>query len=52
MTVVPELERNAEQVASDLVPAASIVGDDEEDTTLLRKMSESARQYISSFSWC
>jgi len=40
------------QVASELVPAASIVGDDEQDTILLRKMSEDAKQYISSFPWC
>jgi hypothetical protein len=40
------------QVASELVPAASIVGDDEQDTVLLRKMSEDAKQYISSFPWC
>lgn len=40
------------QVASELVRAADIVGDDEEDTALLRKMSEDARHYISSFAWC
>jgi hypothetical protein len=52
MNSVPESEFRGEQIASDLVPAASIQGDDEQDTILLRKMSESAQQYISSFSWC
>jgi hypothetical protein len=52
MTDVPESERKAEQVALDFVPAAGIVGDDQEDTILLRKMSENAERYISSFSWC
>jgi hypothetical protein len=40
------------QIASELVRAADIVGDDEEDTALLRKMLEDARHYISSFPWC
>jgi hypothetical protein len=31
------------QVASELVPAASILGDDEQDTVLLREMSEDAQ---------
>src|SRR5882757_7232829 len=39
-------------VASELVPAVNIVGDDEQDTVLLRKMSEDAKHYISSFPWC
>ncbi len=46
----PELKGT--QIASELVPAARIVGDDEQDTVLLRKMSEDAKQYISSFRWC
>ncbi len=46
----PELK--GQQVASELVPSASIVGGDEQDTILLRKMSEDAKSYISSFSWC
>jgi hypothetical protein len=29
-----------------------ILGDDEEDTALLREMAKSARDYISSFAWC
>jgi hypothetical protein len=29
-----------------------IVGDDPEDTALLRGMAQSARDYISSFAWC
>jgi hypothetical protein len=40
------------QIASDLFPEASIVGEDEDDTALLHKMSEAARSYVSSFSWC
>jgi hypothetical protein len=34
------------------VPSANIAGDDEEDTALLRTMSEEAKAYICSFSWC
>jgi hypothetical protein len=30
----------------------SIVGDDEKDTSLLRKMALTAEQYIQSFEWC
>ncbi|MGO9590696.1 MAG: hypothetical protein ACLP3K_11720 [Candidatus Acidiferrales bacterium] len=45
-------ERKGAQVASELVPARDIAGDDEEDTALLRKMLEWARRYVSSFSWC
>jgi hypothetical protein len=48
--LTPELKGT--QIASALVPAADIVGDDEQDTVLLRKMSEDAKQYISSFPWC
>jgi hypothetical protein len=40
------------QIAMGLVPSHSILGDDEEDTILLRKMSSDARQYICRFSWC
>jgi hypothetical protein len=29
-----------------------MVGDDDEDTALLRQMSDEATEYISSFSWC
>lgn len=45
-------ETEGERIASGLVPSEDISGDDEEDTTLLRKMSEDARRYISSFTWC
>ena len=45
-------ESEGERIASDLVSTKDISGDDEEDTTLLRKMSEDARRYISSFAWC
>jgi hypothetical protein len=46
------IELKGEQVAADLVPVGSIVGDDEQDTVLLRKMADDAERYISSFSWC
>jgi hypothetical protein len=46
------IKLTGEQIASGLVPVADIAGEDEEDTFLLRKMSEEARNYISSFSWC
>jgi hypothetical protein len=29
-----------------------IVGEDDEDTTLLREMAKAARDYISSYAWC
>jgi hypothetical protein len=48
--MTPELE--GAQVASELVPAGDIVGVDEEDTALPRKMVGDANRYISSFSWC
>ena len=52
MSTDPTPELQGTQIASELVPAASVVGDDEQDTVLLRKMSEDAKQYISSFRWC
>jgi len=51
MKSVP-IELRSKEVASDLAPSGSIVGDDEQDTALLRRMFEDAKQYISSFSWC
>jgi len=45
-------EAEGMRIASGLIPAAKIKGDDAADTRLLRKMSEEARRYISSFSWC
>jgi hypothetical protein len=45
-------EREGTQIASGLMPAANINGDDDLDTKLLRTMSEDAKRYISSFSWC
>jgi hypothetical protein len=35
-----------------VVPIASIVGEDEEDTASLRRMSMGADAYLRSFSWC
>jgi hypothetical protein len=52
MTIVRKPALQGEQVASELVPSSQIKGDDEQDTTLLRKMSEAASQYISTFPWC
>ncbi len=46
------IEHKGEQVAADLVPVGSMVGDDEHDTVLLRKMADDAERYISSFPWC
>ena len=51
MNTVP-IERQGQQVASDLTSAKSIVGGDEQDTFLLRTMAEDAERYISSFPWC
>jgi hypothetical protein len=51
MNSVP-IELKGKEVALGPVPSGSIVGDDEEDTVLLRKMFDGAKQYISSFSWC
>jgi hypothetical protein len=45
-------ESPGELIASELVLTQNIEGDDEQDTFLLRRMSEDARHYISSFSWC
>ncbi len=45
-------EAEGMRIASSLIPAAKIKSDDAVDTRLLRKMSEEARRYISSFSWC
>jgi hypothetical protein len=46
------IEHRGRMVASDLTPARSIEGDDDQDTTLLRKMFGDATEYISSLSWC
>lgn len=35
-----------------VVPVEHMVGDDEEDTALLREMLEQAKSYALSFSWC
>jgi hypothetical protein len=40
------------QIASGLVPSQKIVGDDEMDTALLRKMAADAEVFIRSFPWC
>ena len=46
------IELKGKEVALGLVTSGSIVGDDEEDTVLLREMFDAASLYISSFSWC
>ena len=45
-------EIEGRQIASELVPSSQIEGDDAEDTLLLKKMSEAASLYLSSFNWC
>jgi hypothetical protein len=45
-------EAEGMRIAFGLIPVAKIKGDDAVDTRLLRKMSEEAKRYISSFSWC
>lgn len=47
----PEPHDTAAPVAG-VVPVHSMKGDDEEDTVLLRKMSQEAEAYLRSFSWC
>ena len=37
---------------SQLVPATSIIGDDEKDTTLLREMAAQAKTFLCSQRWC
>src|SRR5437588_11101857 len=51
MMAIP-IELKGKEVALGLVTSGSIVGDDEEDTVLLREMFDAASLYISSFSWC
>jgi hypothetical protein len=46
------IELKGKKVASGLAPSANIVGDDEQDTALLRTMAGEAMRYIRSFSWC
>jgi hypothetical protein len=46
------IERKGRELASALVRSESLIGGDEQDTGLLRKMFEHAKEYISSFSWC
>jgi hypothetical protein len=46
------IELKGKQIAFELVSSESLVGDDEQDTALLRGMSRDARDYLSSFSWC
>lgn len=52
MGPLSKFDLKGEEIASLLVPSSSIAGDDEQDTLLLRKMSEDAKKYVSSFSWC
>jgi hypothetical protein len=52
MTPIPGPEIRGQQIASGLIPVTDIVGDDEQDTLLLTKMSYAAVDYISSFAWC
>jgi hypothetical protein len=36
----------------DVVPVEQMIGDDDEETALLRRMLEQAKKYIQSFPWC
>ena len=51
------MKRHLSQSDSDLpvegvTPVHSMMGDDEQDTLLLRAMSQNAEDYLRSFSWC
>jgi hypothetical protein len=52
MDADPEAGLEGERIASGLIPASKISGDDETDTRLLLGMGTEATRYISSFSWC
>ncbi len=52
MNHVPSAEVEGKRIASDFIPTSSIVGDDEEEIVLLRRMAQEADLYIRSFSWC
>jgi hypothetical protein len=52
MDMRSQIEQEGTGIAARLVPIASICGDDEVDTELLRKMAEYSTEYISLFSWC
>jgi hypothetical protein len=44
-------EHNPNVLIDGLTPVESIVGDDDEDTALLRNMALSATKYLESFDW-
>ena len=48
----PPAELEGARIASDFILANDLIGDDDVDTQLLRKMSGDAQRYIASFSWC
>ncbi len=50
MNAVP-IELQGQRVASVLMPARSLIGDDEQDTFLLGEMADDAERYIASFPW-
>jgi hypothetical protein len=45
-------QRSTESPVSGVIPIDQILGDDAEDTRLLRDMAFKAQNYISRFSWC
>jgi hypothetical protein len=52
-SMIPPLQPNESDLpVTGVVPVDAIVGEDEEDTTLLRKMAHEADEYIRSFPWC
>src|SRR3954452_19982119 len=50
--IVPLQPDESDVPVADVVPVNAIIGEDQEDTTLLRKMADEADTYIRSFSWC
>jgi hypothetical protein len=52
MDASTESERAGILIASSLTPLMEVKGEDAEDTRLLLGMADTARRYISSFSWC
>ena len=45
-------QRSTESPISGVIPIDHILGEDAEDTRLLREMASKAHHYISRFSWC
>jgi hypothetical protein len=48
----PPSGNNSDAPIAGVVPVELMTGDDDEDTALLRRMSQDAEAYLRSFSWC